>query len=169
VADIQRPWLDTTLLNLSNWFLVGDYPASCISDGTFNQQFKQNNPTEMVFLPSVVTSFILARNIKIKWAATDSDLQTLKTAVSGGGALGIGPFMVGGSHSSSHSKIDSSFDANNQGIEVDGVQLIGYVSTILPGSPRKNGKDFMQKKKTEPVTDNKPQPGPATPAPAPVG
>lgn len=161
VADIQRPWLDTTLLNLNNWFLVGDYPASCISDGSFNQQFKQNNPTEMVFLPSVVTSFILARNIKIKWSATDSDLETLKTAASGGGALGIGPFMIGGSHSSSHSKIDSSFDANRQGIEVDGVQLIGYVSTILPGSPKKNGKDYMQKKKTEPATP--------TPEPAPVG
>jgi len=176
VADIQRPWLDTTLLNLSNWFLVGDYPASCISDGSFNQQFRQNNPTEMLFLPSVVTSFILARNVKIKWAATDSDLSTLHTAASGGGAVGIGPFMIGGSHSESHSKSDFTFDGNNQGITIDGVQLIGYVSVIMPGSPKKNGKDFMQKKKTEPastpVTDttavHEPAAGPA-PAPTPAG
>ncbi|PZP43673.1 MAG: hypothetical protein DI598_15530 [Pseudopedobacter saltans] len=145
-VDIQRPWLDTTLLNLSNWFLVGDYPASCISDGTFNQQFKVNNPTEMLFLPSVVTSLILARNIKIKWSLSTADIKTLNTAASGGGSIGYGPFFIGGSHSQSNSKRDTDFGANSQGFQVDGVQLIGYVSTIMPGSPKKNGKDYMQKK-----------------------
>jgi hypothetical protein len=159
-ADIQRPWLDTTLLNLDNWFLVGDYPASCISDGTFNQQFKQNNPTEMLFLPSVVTSFILARNVVIKWNKKQTDIDTLRTASSGGGSIGFGPFSVHANHSETHSKSDFTFDDNSQGIVIEGVQLIGYVSTIMPGSPKKNGKDFQQKKK---------DPAPAattTPAPA---
>ncbi|MEM9679255.1 MAG: hypothetical protein AAF901_02940, partial [Bacteroidota bacterium] len=146
VADIQRPWLDTTLLNLDNWFLVGDYPKSCISDGTFNQQFKVNDPNEMLFMPSVVTSFILARNVKITWQKTTKNIDTLKKAVSGGGSVGIGPFRASASHS------ESSFDAefvstgNREGIVIDGVQLIGYISTIMPGSPKKNGKDYMQEK-----------------------
>lgn len=159
VADIQRPWLDTTLLNMNNWFLVGDYPASCISNGTFDQQFKANNPTEMLFMPSVVTSLVLARNVSIKWKKTATDIEKLNTAVSGGGAIGIGPFMAGGSHSESHTKRDYTFDENSQGIEIAGVQLIGYVSTIMPGSPKKNGKDYMQKKKEEPVAPaNVPEP-----------
>lgn len=162
-ADIQRPWLDTTLLNLGNWFLVGDYPASCISNGTFDQQFKVNDPTEMLFMPSVVTSLILARNVVIKWKKTEADIDKLNTAVSGGGAIGIGPFIAGGSHSETHTKRDFKFDANSEGIEISGVQLIGYVSTIMPGSPKKNGKDYMQKKKEQPVAPVA-EPTPAGPA-----
>ena len=149
VCDLRRAWLDTTLLNLDNWFLVGDYPKSCISDGTFNQQFKVNDPNEMLFMPSVVTSFILARNVKISWAKTESDLQKIEYEVSVGGSVGIGPFRVGGSHSQKHSKRDFTYDRNTEGITIEGVQLIGYVSQIMPGSPKKNGKDFMQKKKDE--------------------
>lgn len=170
MVDIQRPWLDTTLLNLSNWFLVGDYPASCISDGTFNQQFKANNPTEMLFMPSVVTSLIIARNVKIKWNKKATDINTLKTAASGGGSVGFGPFSVSASHSESHTKNDFTFDENAQGITIEGVQVIGYVSTITPGSPKKNGKDYMQKKPTDKTatTTNKVQQPTRTPVSKPT-
>lgn len=154
IADIQRPWLDTTLLNLNNWFLVGDYPKGCISNGSFSQQFQQNDPKEMLFMPSVVKSLILARNVKISWRRTESDLNTLQTAVSGGGAVGFGPFFAAGRHSESHGKRDYSFDRNTEGIEIRGTQLIGYVSEIMPSSPRKNGADFMQKKKADQPVDS---------------
>jgi hypothetical protein len=164
-VDIQRPWLDTTLLNLGNWFLVGDYPASCISDGTFNQQFKVNNPTEMLFLPSVITSFILARNVKITWKKSTADIEKLNTAASGGGSVGFGPFFcAGASHGETRNKKDYTFDENSQGLEIAGVQLIGYVSSIIPGSPKKNGKDYMQAKKEEtpaaPAKPSEPVPNP---------
>ncbi|RZN82244.1 MAG: hypothetical protein EVB11_09090 [Winogradskyella sp.] len=149
VADIQRPWLDTTLLNLDNWFLVGDYPKSCISDGTFNQQFKVNDPNEMLFMPSAVTSFILARNVKITWEKSTNSMETLKTAISGGGSVGIGPFRASASHSESNFEGTFINERNREGIIIDGVQLIGYISTIMPGSPKKNGKDYMQKKNSD--------------------
>ncbi|GAA3925259.1 hypothetical protein GO495_03905 [Chitinophaga oryziterrae] len=168
-VDIQRPWLDTTLLNLNNWFLVGDYPASCISNGTFNQQFRQDNPTAMLFLPSIVTSLIVARNVVIKWNKKSTDIETLRTAASGGGSVGYGPFSISAHHSESHNKQDFTFDENSQGISIEGVQVIGYVSVITPGSPKKNGKDFMQKKKDEqPKTTPAATPAQPAPAPAPV-
>ena len=37
-VDIKRPWLDTSLLNLKNWSLMGNYDKGCISDGTFGQE-----------------------------------------------------------------------------------------------------------------------------------
>lgn len=150
-ATIQRPWLDTSILGLSNWFLVGDYPANCISDGSFNQQFNVNSPTITTFLPSIITGLVLARNVKIKWNKTAAHTQTLQSAASGGGFVGIGPFVVAANHSQTHTKNDFTYDDNSQGISIDGVQLIGYVSAIMPGSPRKNGKDFQQKKK-DPAT-----------------
>jgi len=142
-ADIRRPWLDTNILNLGNWFLL-DNPKNCISDGTFNQQL-QNAKNVTTFLPSVVTSLIFVRNLKIKWAMSQMQQTTFQQATSGSGCVGIGPFFVGGTASAknANSTYDNTF--NSQGIEIDGVQLIGYVSVITPASPRLDSKDYMVK------------------------
>jgi hypothetical protein len=151
MVDIKRPWLDTTLLNLSNWFLVGDYPANCISDGTYGQELKVNNPNEMLFLPSIVTSFLLVRNLKIRYDEAKTHSDSFSKVVEGGGSIGWGPFCVHASHSDKKSSSNFSFDGSGQGISVDGVQLIGYVSTINPASPKKASKEFMKKKEAEPA------------------
>ena len=156
MIDIKRPWLDTTLLNLSNWFLVGDYPANCISDGTYGQELRVNNPNEMLFLPSIVTSLLLVRNLKIKFDAANSHSDTFSKTVEGGGSIGWGPFCVHASHSSKHDNSNFSFDSNSQCISVDGVQLIGYISTIMPASPKKASKEFM--KNIETPADGKAEP-----------
>lgn len=165
VVDIIRPWLDTTLLNLNNWFLVGDYPAGCISNGKFQQEFKVNDPSMMLFLPSVVTSMILARNVNIRWAKTDQHRDTLDSAISGGGMIGIGPFFCGGTHSETKHKENRSLDQHSQGLRIDGVQLIGYVSTIMPSSPKKNGKDYMKKVEPKPAPANVATPNAAAATP----
>ena len=144
MVDIRRPWLDTTLLNLSNWFLVGDYPAACISDGTYGQQMQVNGKDEMLFLPSIVTSLVLVRNLRIRFDNAQSQSSTFDHAISGGGSIGYGPFHIGGGHAQEEHRADSSYDLNGQGLSVDGVQLIGYVSTITPASPKKASKDYMQ-------------------------
>lgn len=160
MVDINRPWLDTTLLTLDNWFLKGDYPPNCISDGTFGQQFHLNDPKLTIMLPSIITSLVLISNLTIQWNHTQQDIDTLRTAASGGGSVGIGPFHISGSHSEEHSKYDSVFDSHAQGLKIDGVQLIGYVSTILPASPKKNGTDYLMEKQDKPAepstTDAKP-------------
>ena len=62
IVDIIRPWLDTSLLNLRNWFLTGDYRANCISDGTMGQHLPGGG-LEATFLPSLVTSLILIKGL----------------------------------------------------------------------------------------------------------
>lgn len=145
MVDIKRPWLDTTLLNLSNWFLVGDYPAACISDGTYGQQMKVDGKDEMLFLPSVVTSLVLVRNLKISFGDSDRHRDTFEKATGGSGRLGFGPFFIGGGHSEGEKRKNTSFNHNYEGLKIEGVQLIGYVSTIIPASPKKASKDYMQK------------------------
>ena len=149
-ADIRRPWLDTNLLDLGNWFLL-DNAKNCISDGTFNQQLQHaNNIT--TFLPSVVTSLIFVRNLKVKWAMTHLQSQTFQEATSGGGMIGIGPFFGGGSYTGKDANSSYQSTFNDEGIEVDGVQLIGYVSVITPASPRLDSKDYMTKATTPATT-----------------
>jgi hypothetical protein len=150
VADVVRPWLDTNLLNLGNWFLVGDYTKNTISDGTFGQHLPSNSSHVPLFLPSIVTSIILVRNLKIWWSEMNQHRSTLDKTISGGGSVGFGPFSVGGSYSSNNKKRDFEYHYSSEGLCADGVQLVGYVSTILPASPKLDSKDYMQaaKKKT---------------------
>lgn len=147
-ADVQRPWLDTTLLRLGNWFLVGNYPKNCISNGNMGQELKTTT-NESTFLPSIVTSFILVRNLVIYWDEMSQHQDTFESHASGGMAMGIGPFMCGGSYSRGNKKSNFSFDFQSDGLHIEGVQLIGYVSAITPASPRLDSKNYMQKK-TEP-------------------
>jgi len=143
VADIIRPWLDTNLLNLGNWFLVGDYKKNTISDGSFGQQLKTGSPDVPLFLPSVVTSIILVRNLKIWWSEMNQHRATLDKAFSGGGSVGWGPFSVGGGYSSGSKKRDFEHHYSSEGLFTPGLQLLGYVSTILPASPKLDSKDYM--------------------------
>ncbi|WP_022826266.1 hypothetical protein [Hymenobacter norwichensis] len=143
IVDIKRPWLDTSLLNLSNWFLVGDYSKNCISDGTYGQQLKG---TELTFLPSIVTSLLLVSNLKMHFEVTQEHRDTLDQASSGGGSVGYGPFNIfsgSGNHSTTSHDDNLTYNLTSQGLSVDGVQLIGYVSTILPASPKQDSKPYM--------------------------
>ena len=143
VVDVVRPWMDTSLLNLDNWFLFGDYPAGTISDGSFAQE-KPPDGKEHAFLPSVVTSLILLRNLRIKWDDWKNQWDSDTTHTDANVSVGYGPFAVSGHYGSDSHSFDASSDDEGEGLAIDGIQLIGYVSQINPKCPQKNGKDFLQ-------------------------
>jgi len=143
VADVVRPWLDTNLLNLGNWFLVGDYKKNTISDGSFGQQLKTGSPDVPLFLPSIVTSIILVRNLKIFWSEMNQHRATLDKAFSGGGSVGFGPFSVGGGYSSGSKQRDFEHHWSSEGLVSSGDQMLGTVSTINAASPKLDSKPFM--------------------------
>lgn len=133
VADILRPGLSTALLNLGNWFLVGQKKLS-ISDGT-NEQ-KRPESTESFFLPGIPTQMILVKDLKIRTANTKQVLDELKKTTEAGGSVGIGPFSVGGSYKSASGDTKQEFHEEGEWIAVDGVQIVGYVTQLAPASPQ---------------------------------
>ena len=146
IVDIDRPWLDTSLLNLSNWFLVGDYQKDCISTGLFQQQVPaQGSGLEPTFLPSVITSLILVKDVHLSWDNWQEDWKTHKDSNSGSASVGVWCFTAE-SHFS-HAKQSRAFNSDDSGEElvIPGIQLIGYVSQIMPASPQQNSSDFEKK------------------------
>jgi len=145
-VDIKRPWLDTSLLNLSNWFLMGDYKKGCISDGTMGQELPERSDKEPTFLPSVVTSLILIKDRTIWWQDWQSDWDQHTQSLSVGTSVGFGPFAVSGHYS--HQDGEQNFDCDRDGesLRVPGIQLLGYVSVINPVSPGKDSSEFLKKK-----------------------
>jgi hypothetical protein len=145
-VDIKRPWLDTSLLNLRNWFLMGDYKKACVSTGTMAQELPQNS-IEPTFLPSIVTSLILIKDLSIKWTDWKAAWDANSSTTSGSVSVGYGPFAVNGSYSHHNEQRNYSADASGESLVVPGIQLVGYVSTINPASPGVDSAAFLEKVK----------------------
>ena len=153
-VDIKRPWLDTSLLNLKNWFLMGDYKKNCISTGKMGQELPQDT---VEFLPSIVTSLILVKDLSIRWDDWKSHWDQHAETTSASASVGWGPFAVHGNYSHHDEQRNFEADSSGEWLKVPGIQLIGYISTINPACPGHDSSEFMQKKKTAAT------PEPATP------
>lgn len=127
-VDITRPWLNFLLFSMKGWNVAEAYKASGLSNGTKKQ------PLDMHF-PSLPTSFIAVRDLKITatWGHEDSSFISSKLSTSA--SLGWGPFAISGSYSqgSEDKKFNSNFDGRT--ISNDGLQIIGWVNTIVPACP----------------------------------
>jgi len=141
-VDIIRPWLDTTLLNLKGWFLMGDYKKNCISDGTMGQQLTEDM-VEPLFMPSIVTSLILVKNVSIKWDNWQADWATMQSSVSGSTSVGWGPFAVSGHYSHSEQSRDFTSDSSGESLVIPGIQLVGYISAINPACPSVDSSQYL--------------------------
>lgn len=123
---IQRSWLDGTIFLMKKWFMSG-FDVGSISSGKL-----QGLNGMMPLLPQ---TFVVARNIKISSSFTTEDKSHIEKAISGTTTVGWGPFKISGhySHKSSQDTFNSTFDGGT--LTVPGMQIIGWVSAIVPFSP----------------------------------
>jgi len=143
-VDVYRPWLDASLLNLKNWFLVGDYKKNSISSGKMSQELPSNS-VEPIFLPSLVTSLILVKDVLISWDDWKSQWSDHMESNGGSASVGIYCFTAKAHYSHANVKRDFSYDDSSEQLAIPGIQLIGYVSAITPASPALDSSAFMKK------------------------
>lgn len=133
VIDIDRPWLNTVLLNVSNWFLVG-YKKNSISQGTITQSAPSQD--EAFWLPSLPTQMVVVKDLRIRTNNMQATYDAMQSKTAVGGSVGWGPFSIGGNYSHSEGKVTQTFHMEGEWLVVDGVQIIGWISQILPASPK---------------------------------
>lgn len=134
ILDVNRPWLDTILFDLGNWFLVGNHPKGCISTGKMEQVFPQNNAD--TWLPIIPKKIIAVKDLWIKTNRIHEHFDSVMTQIGVGGSVGIGPFSLSGRYD--HSKTNTTFVAEkeDEGLRVKGVQIIGWISNLVQFSPK---------------------------------
>lgn len=143
-VDIKRPWLEADLLNLQNWFLMGDYKKGCISNGTMGQELPSGSVPQ-TFMPSIVTSLILIKDLRIKWENGQQDWDSHSETNSASVSVGYGPFAVNGSYSHHDEQRNFVGQWDGEWLSVPGIQLVGYVSMINPVSPGVDSSQFLTK------------------------
>jgi hypothetical protein len=130
---IRRPWLNSILFNMTDWWAKGT-PKGGISNG----KIKGN---ENSMLPLFPVAFIVAKDVTIKSKFTSQDTSHFVSESSSRqkSGWGWGPFSGGGHYNHSRSENDSFNATYADGVlKLPGLQLVAWISTITPASPPKD-------------------------------
>jgi hypothetical protein len=133
VVDINRPWLDTSLLKMGGWYLAGAaFKRGCISGGT---------PVDNVFLSCIPIQMILVCDVKVKNKAIQDHFDSLVKSLSVEANFSYGPFVsASGGYSSDEEKTNALKKMAREGLSLPGIQRIGWVSEVVTSiSPQLDG------------------------------
>ena len=132
LVTISRPWLDTSLFSMKNWYLVGAKKHS-IANG---EEPEPNNP-ENWFLPSIPTQMIVVKDLVIKNSALQKHFNSVKSSLETNASLSYGPFFTAdGDGSQTRDTEIETEDKRDEGLEFKGIQIIGWVSEVMPAAPK---------------------------------
>jgi len=138
LLSINRPWLDTLLFDLNTWYLrsnqPGAYPKGSISSGKMDQLLPQNGGSN--WLPIIPKHVLVIKNLFIKTSHIGEQFDSLKTQTDAGGSIGFGPFKLSGTYSHSKSNQTFSGKVEGEGLKVEGVQILGWLSHLVQLSPK---------------------------------
>lgn len=130
-VPIIRPWFKSNFITAKTWrFAQGN-------EGFQNKFLTDGNrpPSVDSMMPAYPTSMIFIRNLRLNFANANSSANVLTSNIGGGGSIGWGPFLIGGSYQKGNNECSSSFHNDSQGIFVDGIQCIGFKCHLFPKSP----------------------------------
>jgi hypothetical protein len=143
---IVRPWFRPSFLTSPIWrFAVGDIVVKDwqLSDG--GKPPKGN-------MPAYPTSAIFIRDLTLNFGSESGFSEWMNeqsaSSASGGGAVSLGPFFLGGSYSRSQnqgkSQSQSQYKYDENGMSVPGMQLIGFKCHIFPETSPKPSSDVQE-------------------------
>ncbi|SFL42741.1 hypothetical protein [Proteiniphilum acetatigenes] len=129
-VNIMRPWFNESLFRLPSWSTNLVKTKGGISNGKIDTSNKAG------YLPMYPVAFIIAKDIKIRAEFSHEDAEFIKQAVTGRASVGFGPFSIGGSYGYGKTEEKLNSDFQNGTIKVPGMQIIAWVSRVVPFSPQ---------------------------------
>lgn len=130
-VNILTPWFKQNFLTSKTWrFSQGDegFKTKFLSDG-------KKPPHRDSMLPAIPKSMIMVRNLSLKFNNSNTVVNEINKKTSGGGAIGFGPFFIGGNYGTSTGEKSRDYHHDSQGIYVNGMQCIGFKCFMIPKAP----------------------------------
>ena len=120
---ILRPWLDVTFLKSKAWRM---------KEGEFLSNGERPPKGE---LPAYAANIIFAKDIEI--TANELSRMTTEQAkeLAAKGGVGIGPFVLGGSHKRGSTTTDLKLTSHGQTLKSEGVQILAFRCHMLDKTP----------------------------------
>lgn len=128
-VEIRRPWFLESIFRLKHWSTNSVNNAGEISNG------KIDSSNKMGLIPMYPVAFVVAKDIRIKANFSHEDEEHIKEAARTSASVGWGPFSIGGSYGYGKTEDHFHSDYQNGEIRVPGLQIIAWVSRVIPYSP----------------------------------
>ncbi|GGS89303.1 hypothetical protein ACFFV7_50395 [Nonomuraea spiralis] len=130
-VEIVRPWFNPGFFASRGWRLktefVDRYRTDRLSDG------KAEQPAGA--LVGYPTKALFVRNLTFHSSDLAGYMHTKRDDIVAGGAVAIGPFVVGGGYHQSRVSRESAFDLTDTSITMRGLQLVAFMSALTPMGP----------------------------------
>ena len=126
LVPLRRTWFDPVILLNRAWDWDRNINNSVISDGG-------DPPTGL--MPAYITGMIVAKNVKITVDMTSTENASFASQLSVSTSAGWGPFSVRGNYSRNYSRKTHDFVSTSSGIEIPGMQIIGFTCQTVPKTP----------------------------------
>lgn len=132
---ICRPWLAPGFFASRSWKMSNNHISTVISEGSLNE------PGRLVSYP---TSAIFIKDVNFESNDFDAISKFTYDKLQAGGALGVGwgPFCLAakGSYTKITNGDDFQSSTHHGKIEIQGMQLIGFINSIVPKCPNPDPK-----------------------------
>ncbi len=128
-VNIMRPWFLESIFKLGEW-TNNMLTKVKISNGKMDSSNKDN------LIPMYPVAFIVAKDINIKANFSHEEEEHIKQSIKASTSVGFGPFTIGGNYGYGKTKDRISSNFANGEIKVAGMQIIGWVSRVVPYSPK---------------------------------
>ncbi|MFF3691459.1 hypothetical protein [Streptomyces sp. NPDC002187] len=129
-VEIARPWFNPGFAASRSWRLKTEftdaYQTDVLSDG------KSAPKGALVGYP---TKALFVRDLTFYSRDLADYMKTQHDDISAGGVVGVGPFLIGGTYQQSTNKSESNFEFTDAGIRIPGLQLVAFLSTLMPMAP----------------------------------
>ncbi|CAA7194672.1 hypothetical protein D1631_14670 [Chryseobacterium nematophagum] len=128
---VERGWFSQQFIESKYWKLHEQSPQALNGDIISDGKGKG-------LMPSIITELIIAKDVSLDFANNSTAFTDVKNSVNSGAAVGIGPFVFGGSYSYDNQDVQSNAKWNGKKLTSDGIYIIGYKCHVVPKSPNPN-------------------------------
>jgi hypothetical protein len=133
VVEIDRPWLNTDVLDARYWVWKKGQENTLLSDGG---SLSANPPVAPVgAMPLLPTSWFMVRNVQISGQWSQADMNYHASQISAHANFGWGPFSAQGSFSESTSEKTATSHFQGASLVIPQPQLIAVFGTLLNFMP----------------------------------
>jgi hypothetical protein len=127
-VQIVRPWFEPTFYKSRGW------RPNAMWSLNYSKQISDGKPSPDGEMIGFATKALFIKDLTIYSKELAIALRAEMSNIQAGGGFSWGPFSLGGSYATSKESFESSISTDNTSITVRGMQLIGFVSSLLPKS-----------------------------------
>lgn len=131
-AEISRPAFNPAFFGSRGWRPTTEFVAD---HGPEHSDGKKPPAGAMI---GFATKALFVRNLTIYSSQLATLMKSKESQVKGGAVVGIGPFCIGGTYQQSDRSSESNLQVDTASITVRGMQLVGFMSALIPKAANPN-------------------------------